>query len=190
VCNTCGRNERIYALLCLQIHIYLYLWLIMGKFGGSIVVCKNRLLYEVRCSSNNKDYVLQFNSSVLSSVAPPNVDKYSPLDLSLSLWVHHSCPVSPSRTSEQSNHTHQFAPRTNLERLLAYPTPPGLWLFNCSISFVYITSGGPNRNHCSLNTSVAVGGDICLPYKELFSLIGGISWVPVAKQQVRKYINK
>jgi hypothetical protein len=43
------------------------------------VVCKNPLLYEVRCSSNKKDYVSQFISSVIPFVAPSNADKYSPL---------------------------------------------------------------------------------------------------------------
>jgi hypothetical protein len=26
VYNTCGRNERIYEQICIQIYIYLYLW--------------------------------------------------------------------------------------------------------------------------------------------------------------------
>jgi hypothetical protein len=34
----------------------------------------------VCCSSNNKDYVSQFSSSVLPSVAPSSIDKYSSLD--------------------------------------------------------------------------------------------------------------
>jgi hypothetical protein len=41
-----------------------------------ILYKKNRLLCEACCSSNNKDNISQFNSSVLPSVTSSNVDKY------------------------------------------------------------------------------------------------------------------
>jgi hypothetical protein len=50
--------------------------LIIGKFGSSLYFVKNRLIYEARYSSNNKDHVSQFNSSFLPSVKSSNVDKY------------------------------------------------------------------------------------------------------------------
>jgi hypothetical protein len=41
-----------------------------------ILYKKNRLLYEARCSPNNKDHVSRFNSSVLPSVTSSNVNEY------------------------------------------------------------------------------------------------------------------
>jgi hypothetical protein len=46
--NTCGRNDRIYEQLCIQIYIYQYLWFFHYRYiWESIVVSKNRMLYEV-----------------------------------------------------------------------------------------------------------------------------------------------
>jgi hypothetical protein len=69
VYNTYGRNERIFAQIYISVSVILWLSI-------NFVVCKYRLLYEVSCSSNNKDYVSQFNSSVLPFVASSNVEKY------------------------------------------------------------------------------------------------------------------
>jgi hypothetical protein len=61
--NTCGSNKRIYEQICIQIYIYLYLWFLAYWYiWESIVVWKNRTLYEVCCLSNNKDYVSQLRS--------------------------------------------------------------------------------------------------------------------------------
>jgi hypothetical protein len=75
--NTCGRNEGIYERICIQTYIYLYLWSFdYRKIWESIVVWKNRMLYEVCCSTNSKDYVSQLRSN-------------SPVELQLSLLIHH-----------------------------------------------------------------------------------------------------
>jgi hypothetical protein len=73
VYNTCGRNARIYAQICMQtyIYIYMYLWFFdYRQIWEYIVVRTNLMLYEVSHSTINKDYVSQFNdlSAIFSSV--------------------------------------------------------------------------------------------------------------------------
>jgi hypothetical protein len=75
----------------IHIHICVCGSSIIGKFRSSLYfVKKDQMLYEGRCSSNKKDCVSQFNSSILPSVTPSKVDKYSSFDLSLSQQIHHS----------------------------------------------------------------------------------------------------
>jgi hypothetical protein len=77
--------------------------LIIGKFGSSLYFVKNQPLYEARCSSNNKDHVSQFISSVLPSVTSSNIDKYWSLDLSLSQQIHYSSVQNLTELSESES---------------------------------------------------------------------------------------
>jgi hypothetical protein len=109
VYNTCGGNEWIFVQICLQIsYICICDSLIIGNFGNPLHFVEIDYYTRFNAHSITKINVSQFNSSVLPSVTPSIVYKYSSLDLSLAL-VHHPCSASPRQTSKHfflSYHEH------------------------------------------------------------------------------------
>jgi hypothetical protein len=63
-----GMNAHLHKYAYNYTYICICDYLIIGKFGSSLYFVKNRLLYEARCSSNKKDNVSEFISSVLPLV--------------------------------------------------------------------------------------------------------------------------
>jgi hypothetical protein len=94
------RHKYAYQYTYIHISVIVIPWLSVNLEAHCILYKKNRLLYEACCSSNNKDHVSQFNSSVLPSVTSSNIDEYWSLDLSLSQQIHYSCSISPHQMSQ------------------------------------------------------------------------------------------